>query len=82
MWTPHAYATKFDFPLLLCLISIWFLVQLEGFWGAEEILFPQHVQTYIIKHLVFTVPHVPFLTDQYILKIIPYDYTDLVFHYT
>lgn len=30
------------FLLLICVISVWSLVQLEGLWRAEEIILPQH----------------------------------------
>lgn len=30
VWIPCTHTIKFDFPLLICLLAIWFLVKLEG----------------------------------------------------
>ena len=42
VWIPHMYVTKFDFLLLICLMSVWVSVQLKGPWRAEGILPSQH----------------------------------------
>lgn len=37
-WIPHMYKIKFDFLLVICLMSIWLWVWLEGPWRGVEIL--------------------------------------------
>lgn len=40
VWIPHKHKIKFDFLLLICLISTQFSVWIEGPWRGQEILSP------------------------------------------
>lgn len=41
VWIPHRYPIKFDFLLLICLMSFWFSIWLEVLSRRQEILAPQ-----------------------------------------
>ena len=46
------YTIKFDFLLLICLMSIWFLVQLEEPLQRTEILDPDSMFTSLLKDMI------------------------------